>query len=361
VLAACSGGSDAGSGTSGGEIGGITGTSGGSGSTGASGNPGTTNGGGSGGSTGFEECAGDRYGGEVGLRAANIVWVIDTSGSMDEEAAIVQQNLNAFVSSLAASGLVDYRVVVVSEPEFVSVPDPLGSDTKRFMYVEESVGSEEPLTDLLDQFDAYSNFLLKDVLTHFVVVTDDDSSIAASDFVSQMDAQLDGDFRVHAIASPPGAPTPPPTDDDDDDDDDEDGCTGPHGDAAAPGVEHYEAASLTDGLTFSICADDWSALFKQLASEVVNGAPLPCDLAIPEPKNGEALNPNLVNVILTPPGASQGAALPRTNDAASCGSAGWYYDDPAQPTRIVLCPASCNAAMAGGMLDIALGCESVVE
>jgi hypothetical protein len=353
LLAACSDTNSASTGATGGDLGGGSGVSTGSGAAG--GGPASSNGG----STGFEECAGEQVGGQVGVRAGNIVWVIDTSGSMDEEAAIVQQNLNQFASSLATAGLSDYRVVVVSEPDFVTVPNPLGSDAKHFRYVDEAVDSEEPLTDLLARFADYSDFLLKDVLTHFVVVTDDESSISASEFISEMARVLGGDFRVHAIASPPGAMQPPP--DDDDDDDDDEGCTGVHGDASAPGVQHYSAAEMTGGLTFSICTDDWSPLFAELVDEVVSGAPVPCDLAIPQPKTG-VLDPNLVNVLFTPPGATQGVPIPRTSGAANCGSSGWHYDNPAQPSRIVLCPNSCaDVTKAGGTLDIAFGCQTVLE
>ena len=107
--------------------------------------------------------------------------------------------------------------------------------------------------------------------------TDDESDITADSFVSEMQTSLGGEFRVHAIASPPGAPPPPSNDDDDDDDDDDDrGCVGPNGNAAAPGVEHYAAATVTNGLTFSICTADWSALFSELAKAVGDSAPLPC-------------------------------------------------------------------------------------
>lgn len=371
LVSACSAGESGGVGITGGDVGGGTvggsssggngtatsGVSGSGGSNGTSGGAGSSTGGSNNGSTGFEECAGEQIGGQVSVRAGNIVWVIDTSGSMDEEAAIVQQNLNQFVSSLASAGLSDYRVVVISEPDFVTVPDPLGSDAKHLLYVEEPVDSEEPLTDLLGRITDYSDFLLKDVLTHFVVVTDDESSISATDFISQMTSGLGMDFRVHAIASPPGVMPPP----NDDDDDDADACTGVHGEAAAPGVEHYSAAEMTGGLTFSICEEDWSPLFEELATEVVSGAPIPCDVAIPQPKSG-ALDPNLVNVLFTPPGATKAAPIPRTSGAAACGASGWYYDDPTAPKRIILCPDSCTAVgMAGGTLDFAFGCTTIVD
>jgi hypothetical protein len=312
----------------------------------------------------FAECASSTVKAGLG-RAGNIVWVIDTSGSMDEEAALVQDNMNRFVEAIAEAGLEDYRVVVVSERDFVDVPDPLGSDREHFLFLEEEVSSNEPLEDLLSRFDDFQGFLLEGAVTHYVVVTDDESDIAASEFISQMTRELGGgDFRVHAIASPPGATPAPPEEDEDSwedwfggGDDDDSGCSGSYGSAAAPGVEHYRAAELTKGLTFSICEADWSGLFSELATEVGNSATIPCDLAIPTAEDGLIVDPRLINLVLTDADSSEGEVL-RKND--SCSGAGWTYDNADNPTRIKLCPTTCSAAGGSAVLEIAVGCETEI-
>jgi hypothetical protein len=311
----------------------------------------------------FEQCADKRVDAERGARGSNIVWVVDNSGSMDEEAAIVQQNLNAFVQSIAAAGLEDYRVVLITEAGFVRVPDPLGSDTKRFLQIDENVKSDEPLSDLLSRYADYEKFLLPGVTTHFVTVTDDESEVTGENFVTNMKLKLTSDFKVHSIASPPGdmsaAMAPRNIFDDDDD---ASGCAGSFGEAAEPGVQHWEASKLTSGLTFSICSQDWSKLFTELAKQVEQSATIPCTIELPEPQAGDVLNPSLINVVYTEAGASDGKPWPRVKDAASCGTrSGWYYDDPAAPTGILLCPSSCTAAGMGGSLGIALGCDTFVQ
>jgi hypothetical protein len=54
--------------------------------------------------------------------------------------------------------------------------------------------------------------------------------------------------------------------------------------------------------------------------------------------------------------------LPKKNDASACDpvSGGWYYDNNASPTKIILCPASCQMVQAdqNGKVDILLGCAS---
>jgi hypothetical protein len=304
----------------------------------------------------FEECAGSRTEAERTLRPVDIVWVVDNSGSMDEEAVLVQQEMNDFVASISSSGIDDYHVVLITEESWVTVPDPLGSDTERFRFVKEDVQSNEPLADLLDRFDDYAGFLRADAITHFVVVTDDESWIEAGDFISMMGSKVGHEFKVHVIASPPNESVQ---------------CTllpilciceGSYGQSAAPGNQHYKAAMMTGGLAFSICEDDWSVLFTELATAIGVSAPIPCELLVPEPEAGGVLDPGLVNVVFTPPDATDGAAIPGVPNADGCGTGpGWYYDDPAQPMTIHLCPSSCTAAEAGGALDIQLGCMTILE
>jgi hypothetical protein len=44
-----------------------------------------------------------------------------------------------------------------------------------------------------------------------------------------------------------------------------------------------------------------------------------------------------------------------------CGDkVGWYYDDPAKPTTVVLCPKACESVAAGGSVDIAFGCKPII-
>src|SRR5206468_1238693 len=48
------------------------------------------------------------------LEPADIVWGIDNSGSMSEETAAIQANMNAFAQQIIASGI-DVHVVLISD------------------------------------------------------------------------------------------------------------------------------------------------------------------------------------------------------------------------------------------------------
>lgn len=99
------------------------------------------------------------------------------------------------------------------------------------------------------------------------------------------------------------------------------------------------------------------------AFETIGIAPLECVMPLPDPeKAGAEVNPGEINVSFTPTsGASE--TIPQVSGAGDCAGEGWYYDDPAMPTQIELCPASCEAVQgdAGASLDIVLGCKTVVK
>lgn len=59
-----------------------------------------------------------------------------------------------------------------------------------------------------------------------------------------------------------------------------------------------------------------------------------------EIENGEYIDPASARVEYTPGSGGEPIPLPRVSGAAQCG-AGWYYDDPLDPTRATLCPATC--------------------
>jgi hypothetical protein len=68
-----------------------------------------------------------------------------------------------------------------------------------------------------------------------------------------------------------------------------------------------------------------------------------------------------VNVQYTPGGGAP-QVIPNVMDAASCDPAtgGWYYDNPASPTKIILCGSTCAPIELdpAGKIDILLGCAT---
>src|SRR5262249_54548416 len=117
-----------------------------------------------------------------------------------------------------------------------------------------------------------------------------------------------------------------------------------------------------------ICNDaatEWPKFLDAVASAVVKSSKLSCTLDLPMPATG-TLDPTAVNVQIE--GMSGTKLLPKVADAASCGtSLAWYYDNDLTPTKVILCPAACDAANADvgvdkpGKISILFGCKTVIK
>jgi hypothetical protein len=74
------------------------------------------------------------------------------------------------------------------------------------------------------------------------------------------------------------------------------------------------------------------------------------------------VDPDLINVLFSPRNGGGPQKLPRTfgGEASNCGSEhGWYYDDPASPGSVRLCPRTCSDAR-GADVELQFGCETVI-
>jgi hypothetical protein len=84
-----------------------------------------------------------------------------------------------------------------------------------------------------------------------------------------------------------------------------------------------------------------------------------CQFAMPEQESG-LIDPEQVELSFTPSKSSTAVRLERVTASSACtASGGFFYDDPAQPTQIRLCPSSCEAFRAGdgGKVEVLLGCQ----
>jgi Mg-chelatase subunit ChlD len=100
------------------------------------------------------------------------------------------------------------------------------------------------------------------------------------------------------------------------------------------------------------------------ALDAIRGVAAPCEFVIPtQGSDGGSIDPGKVNVRYTSNGASGSILLPQVaeSDPANCGDPpGWYYDNPAAPTTIKLCPAACMA-LGQGTIEVEFGCDTIVQ
>jgi hypothetical protein len=99
-----------------------------------------------------------------------------------------------------------------------------------------------------------------------------------------------------------------------------------------------------------------------MALQSIRGAALQCAYTIPD-SMGKMPDFNKVNVRYTPGGGAS-SVIPKVMNAADCAMRdGWYYDNDRMPTRILMCPATCDTfskAMGAAKVDIEVGCATII-
>lgn len=122
-----------------------------------------------------------------------------------------------------------------------------------------------------------------------------------------------------------------------------------------------EAGGTEQGIFVADGADTQQQLLDALGA--IRGEILTCDFPMPEPKAGTEINPGQINVNYAAGNGDKTTLKQVSSEDACSGSGGWYYDDIVNPTRIFLCPATCDTVTGDPMagLQILLGCATVSE
>jgi hypothetical protein len=314
------------------------------------------------GSTGSEEGEGDDCGSvtdetQNGYLPVDILFVVDNSGSMWDEHSFVQSSMNEF-SNLISAANIDAQVILISDYS-ICVPGPLGSggcpmddnNPPLYTHIDRSVQSSDALWLLSEDADlisAYNPLIRSNSIKHVVVVSDDESGKSASSFNSDflaIDPKYAG-YKFHAIvasAFPDQAP-----------------CIDL---SAARGQIYINLVAQTGGVYGDLCEQDFEPVFEAIAMAVEASTPIACVWDIPDPPEGEELNPNGVEVQLTVDGQLE--ELEKFDSAEACGDAdGWFFEpDNSNPVSVRVCPATCDIVQAAdeAKVDIVFGCAPPPE
>jgi hypothetical protein len=304
---------------------------------------------------------------------ADIVFVLDNSGSMGQEVSAVQSNLNTFSQQIASSGI-DVHVVVISalpgggmmggacvDPTGIAcifvpglttgnlingngvcVDPPLGTQgacpqgddsnaATGFLHVKQAVDSHNALAMVEQTYSSWQQMLRPDAAKTFVVITDDESQVAAPDFTTWVNGQQlfqAGIWRFSGIF-----------------------CTMGSVNCANVGTTYQTLVTQTGGVAGNLgelsdgqVDGQFKAVFDSLAKAVVMDArPVDCQWGIPAPPDGQRLDPQAVNVRYST-GSAQSTTIYGVDGADKCTDmfGGWYYDNPATPTHVEACPQTCK-------------------
>lgn len=342
---------------------------------------------------------------QIERQPVDIIWMVDNSTSMAPAIDQVIMGLNNFAQVIGQRGL-DYRVVMLSLRNMtrnvtvnggrryaVCIPQPLAGDARcgngpRFRHASIDIRSTQPLEQMLGSLaqttgytadddrggEVWRDFLRAGASKTFVVVTDDNSRFSATQFETfrggqnpftstlrlppgVLDPSWNGLFANYTFAGIYGwgSETNPDT-----------RCTytGTTTQPSAAGTVYTQLIARSNGVRARICdgATAWGPFFNAIATAVDRASRIECDLAIPRPPDGSVLDPRRVNVSFS---GSVNTRLGRVLGATACGPAGgWHYDNEQSPTRVVLCPASCQSAQelvrtGDTTVTVQFGCLSV--
>lgn len=307
----------------------------------------------------------------------DLIVIVDTSGSMADEAAQVQANINRFSETISALDQ-DVHVVLIAERGTTSgricVPPPLGGPgctdrAPQFVHVPVEVASTDSLLVFLDLYGGQwtyldpedfagvlpplSGVLRREAFKAVVVVSDDNSRMSAAEFESRLFAEASANFgtvsaRRYSMNPVVGWQRGTAV-----------GSTSKCATAENAGNVYQTLAQQTGGIVESVCEADFTSVLGAIANGVVEQTA--CIVALPE---NAKVDTSKVEVRITNGGQAQ--RLTPVTDDSKCGAIaeGWYYDDPAAPTHVVLCPDACKSASARSSsnalpkVEVLVGCKA---
>ncbi|MBU1241414.1 hypothetical protein KKF84_07535 [Myxococcota bacterium] len=325
---------------------------------------------------------------DEGVLPADIIVVVDNSGTMGDEAASVQASMHDFVGAVVNSGI-DAHVILISadsnEDAGVCVPAPVGSgncpndeNLPEFRHVMQDVGSSNALELILSTYPQWAPSLRPSATKTILVITDDNSGLNATSFTTQLlalDPTFEG-FKFSGIIAPYNI--------------DQADCvlceflgtcnTGSCDTCcgtdtilgllctalpAEEGTVYRDLITATGGIEGNLCIQDFQPAFNDLATAVIWESQVDCVYNIPEPPEGEVIDYTKINVDYQPTPTDDPQAIynvPGGIDDCGIGG-GWYYDELDPHLQLSLCPTTCTEVSANlqAVITVKFGCATVVQ
>ncbi len=284
-------------------------------------------------------------------QSADIIWVVDNSGSMATEIDEVNARMNDFSRQIVQSGI-DVRVILISaslveDPPShgVCIGQPLGSGScpddsnpPGYLHVSQWVDSHNSLDLIASTFASWEQNLRPEAFKTFVVVTDD-NAYSGYNFLDLIRGHPDL-FESWCISGV--------------------FCQTPCPAAAAIGTVYQMLIDQSGGVAADLCEQDFQPVFDRLAAGVILSSDIECRWEIPDPPPGETFDKEMTNVMYTRADQSQ-VILAGVSGLAGCGTeGGWYFDDPGAPSEITVCPVTCvqMKRQTSVQIDVLFGCET---
>jgi hypothetical protein len=120
------------------------------------------------------------------------------------------------------------------------------------------------------------------------------------------------------------------------------------------------------GLAFTIEGDDVASEFLEAMLTILNQPPT-CDVTIPEPQyDDQVVDGTRARVTLTDGFTGETEQIRQMSSAQDCalsgGIDGFYFDNPTNPTKITVCPSTCQKLGRSSIrLDLACRLENAIQ
>ncbi len=194
---------------------------------------------------------------------ADVILVIDSSNSMEDEAQAIQNELNNF-ASIIQSQFIDLHLILITEDEIqggICVPAPLGSaicpldeNLPGFRHVVQQVVSSGAFNTVLSSYFEWVGSLRPGATKTIIVVSDDNDEMTAGTFKSGL-LNLDptfNNFRFHGIVADYVIPYSP--------------CIAI---AENPGTEYLALINDTGGVLNNLCDQNIKPGLEDIAEAVI--------------------------------------------------------------------------------------------
>ncbi|MBN1773816.1 MAG: hypothetical protein JXB32_21325 [Deltaproteobacteria bacterium] len=373
-------------------------------------------------------CTSERVTAEVERLPVDIIWVVDDSVSMRPAIEQVQAGLNDFAAMIGGAGLdyrvlvlslrgVGPTTLSSGTRYQVCIPPPLGGPScadnpPLFHQVSVDIRSTQPLEQFLGTLGQTAGYLATDergsipwlgllrpgASRTIVVVSDDNARmversgtgfvagpgggtsgdpVATAEWFETTGDTADGSNPFNSLTLPEGilharwgglfdgyifsalygwgSDTDP-------------GISCTYADGSRPpssGPTYTALVQRTGGVRARICDGPaaWGPFFDEVATAVERASRIDCTIPIPPPPDGMVFERDRINVWLDD--GTGGVRVRKVPTAADCDDrGGWYYDDEASPTAVVLCPASCAAVQPTGgaatSVEVQFGCATIL-
>lgn len=276
---------------------------------------------------------------------AGVIFLVDNSPTMGEEAAEISARLNMFATLLSAQ--IDTTLVMISaypedDPQGVCVDPPLGNggcpasdnNPPGYIHIDLPVTPLNAISHLFVTYDQWADALPMGAKRHIVVVSDGDTGVAVGDFqesFTMLDPELNASFRFHVSVA--------------------------HGDCEAgttPGNNYRAHAMASGGFAHDLCTQDYGQFFQGLTGRILNDVGDRCRWEVPEPPEGVTFHPDYIELLIDADGLLTSFPRVESEDQCNAAATGWYWENPVTTDVMLACPGTCEL-----LLDFAVVASSV--